>query len=58
MNTRTFGLGDRAEQAASPESRRDHASFVMELGTVTNETKQILSPVDMDNPLTPGAFGS
>jgi hypothetical protein len=58
MNTRTHGIWKTAEQADSVDSQRDQASFVVELGTVTNETKQLLFPVAIDNHLTPGTFGS
>jgi hypothetical protein len=58
MNTRTYGIGKTPEQADSADSRRDLASFVVELGTVTKETKQMLFPVAIDNPFTPGTFGS
>jgi hypothetical protein len=58
MNTRTYGIGKTAEQADSADSRRDQASFVVELGTVTNETKQPSLAVTTDNPMIPGTFGS
>jgi hypothetical protein len=58
MNTRTYGIWKTAEQADSVDTQRDQASFVVELGTVTNETKQMLATVTIDNPFTPGTFGS
>jgi hypothetical protein len=57
MNTRTYGIGNTAEHADSVDSQRDQASFVVELGTVTNETRQIAPPVTMDSPLTLGTLG-
>jgi hypothetical protein len=58
MNTRTYEIGKTAEQADSTDSQRDQASFVVELGTVTNETKHDGVPVAMDSHLTIGRFGS
>ena len=58
MNTRTYEIGKTAEQADSTDSRRDKTSFVVELGTVTNETKQFLAPVVMDSINTLGTHGS
>jgi hypothetical protein len=57
MNTRTYGIGKTAEQADSVDSQRDQASFVVELGTVTNETRQIAPPVTMDSQFTVGTLG-
>jgi hypothetical protein len=54
MNTRTYEIGKTAEQA---DSQRDQASSVVELGTVTHETKQIAPPVTMDSPFTVGNLG-
>jgi hypothetical protein len=58
MNTRTYGIRNTAEHADSANSQHDQDSFVLELGTVTNETKQPILPVATDNPLTPGSLGS
>jgi hypothetical protein len=58
MNTRTYEIGNTAERAASAESRRDQASFVVELGTVTKETKHDGVPVGLDSAHTIGSFGS
>jgi hypothetical protein len=58
MNTRNYGIGKTAEQADSADSQRDQASFVVELGTVTNETKHDTAPVAMDSLNTIGTFGS
>jgi hypothetical protein len=57
MNTRTYGIGKTA-QADSADTQRDQASFFVELGTVTNETKQPTLAMTTDNFLTPGLFGS
>jgi hypothetical protein len=58
MNTRTYGIGKTAEQADSADSQHDQASFVVELGTVKNETKHDGVPVAMDSFLTIGRLGS
>jgi hypothetical protein len=57
MNTRNYGIGKTTEQADSADSQRDQASFVVELGTVTNETKQIAPAVTMDSQFTVGTLG-
>jgi hypothetical protein len=57
MNTRTFGIEHTAKQVDSADSQRDQASFVAELGTVTNETRQIAPAVTMDSQFTLGTFG-
>jgi hypothetical protein len=58
MNTRTYAIGKTAERADSAGSQRDQASFVVELGTVTNETKHDGVPVAMDGLHIIGTFGS
>jgi len=58
MNTRNYGIGKTTEQADSADSQRDQASFVVDLGTVTNETKHDGAPVAMDSLNTIGTFGS
>ena len=58
MNTRTFGIGNTAAQADSADSHRDQASFFVDLGTVTNETRTDSLPVAMDSPSHIGTFGS
>ena len=55
MNTKTHGIQNTAEQA---DSQRDLASFVVELGTVTKETKHDNLPVAMDGQFTVGTIGS
>jgi hypothetical protein len=57
MNTRTYGIGKTPEQRDSAGSRRDLASFFVDLGPVTNETRQIAPPVTMDSQFTVGTLG-
>jgi hypothetical protein len=58
MNTRNYGIGKTTEQADSADSQRDQASFVVELGTVTNETKTDFLAVTIDSFPRMGSFGS
>jgi hypothetical protein len=55
MNTRTYEIGKTAEQA---DSQRDQASFVVELGTVTKETKTDSLSVNFDSFPRIGTMGS
>ena len=58
MNTKTYGIGNAAEQTDSADLHRDQASLFVDLGTVTNETRQIAPAVTMDNLATVGTLGS
>jgi len=58
MNTRNYGIGKTAEQTDSADSQRDQASFVVELGTVTNETKTDSLAVTIDSFPHVGTMGS
>jgi hypothetical protein len=58
MNTRTFGIGNSAKRADSSESRLDRAPFVVELGTVTNETKTEFVAITIDSFPRMGTLGS
>jgi hypothetical protein len=58
MNTRTYEIGNTAEQADATSSQRDQTSFVVELGTVKKETKHDGVLVAMDSFNTIGTFGS
>ena len=57
MNTRNPGIGKTAERADSTDSQRNQASLLVELGTVTKETRQIAPPVVMDSQFTLGTHG-
>ena len=58
MNTRTYGIGNNADQSDSAVSHRDQAPLIVELGTVSNETKTGSIPVVLDSPNHIGTFGA
>jgi hypothetical protein len=57
MDTRTYGIGKTADQTDSAVSYRDPAPFIMELGTVSSQTKTGSLPVVLDSPNHIGTFG-
>jgi hypothetical protein len=58
MNTRNSEIRRTADQAESIDARRGQGPFVMELGTVTKETKHDLVPVGFDSFPHIGTMGS
>ena len=58
MNAKTYGNAKAKSTPDSADAHRVPASFIVELGTVTSETKQDLVPVAMDSHFTVGTIGS
>jgi hypothetical protein len=58
MNTRTYTIGRIAESEDFAKSHDDQAPFIVDLGTVSKETKTETHPVAMDSLSQLGTKGS
>jgi hypothetical protein len=58
MNTRTYAIGRTAESEDFAKSHDDQAPFIMDLGTVSKETKTASLPSIPDNTFQPGTMGA
>jgi hypothetical protein len=58
MNTRAYTIGKAGESEDFAKSHHDQAPFIMDLGTVSKETKTDSLPIALDSGNHPGTMGA